>query len=177
RTVAEALILRRAYLLALPRDGLIVRVGAGEAVLDSDLTLLRPVLSRWREERSLRISECLESLDDGERRLLHDRLALALVIPLRWRGETVGGLLLGEKITRTEFTSEDVSLLTTLAAQMSVSLQNALLVRDRVEVARLEEELRLARQIQRSFLVSEFPETSRYEVHALNIPSKEVGGD
>ena len=60
---------------------------------------------------------------------------------------------------------------------MSVSLQNALLVRDRVELARLEEELRLARQIQRSFLVSEFPETSRYEVHALSIPSKEVGGD
>jgi serine phosphatase RsbU (regulator of sigma subunit) len=177
RTIAESLILRRAYLMALPRDGLIVRVGAGETIPEQDLHQMRPILSRWPEDRSLRVSECLESMDDGERGLLNDRLRLALVIPLRWRGETVGGLLLGDKITGTEFTAEDVTLLTTLATQLSVSLQNALLVRDRVGVARLEEELRLARQIQRSFLVSEFPKTSRFEVHALNIPSKEVGGD
>ncbi len=177
RTIAEALILRRAYLMALPRDGLILRVGAGETIGDDDLSKLRPMLTRWPEDRSQRVAECLEGLADGERGLVHDRLNLALIIPLRWRGETVGALLLGDKITGTEFTAEDVALLNTLATQMAVSLQNALLVRDRVEVARLEEELRLARQIQRSFLVSEFPETSRYEVHALNIPSKEVGGD
>ena len=177
RTIAESLILRRAYVMALPRDGLILRIGAGDAIPEHDLGQLRPMVSRWPEDRSLRVSECLESFEEGERALLHDRMSLALIIPLRWRGETVGALLLGDKITGTEFTSEDVSLLTSLAAQMSVSLQNALLVRDRVGVARLEEELRLARQIQRSFLVSEFPDTSRFEVYALNIPSKEVGGD
>lgn len=177
RTIAESLILRRAYLMALPREGLILRIGAGDTIPEPDLGQLRPMVSRWPEDRSLRVAECLESMEDGERALLHDRMSLALVIPLRWRGETVGALLLGDKITGTEFTSEDVSLLTTLAAQMAVSLQNALLVRDRVQVARLEEELRLARQIQRSFLVSEFPEASRFEVHALNISSKEVGGD
>jgi sigma-B regulation protein RsbU (phosphoserine phosphatase) len=177
RTIAEALILRRAYLMALPRDGIILRIGSGDTIPERDLEHLRPMVCQWPEDRSLRVSECLESLNDGERALLHDRMSLALVIPLRWRGETVGCLLLGDKITGTEFTAEDVTLLNALAAQMSVSLQNALLVRDRVEVARFEEELRLARQIQRSFLVSEFPQTSRYEVHALNIPSKEVGGD
>src|SRR5262245_47034113 len=177
RTIADALILRRAYLLALPREGMIVRVGAGESLAGGDEVMLRRILSRWGDDQSLRVSECLESLTEPDRGLLQDRLALALVILLRWRGETVGGLLLGDKITRTEFTSEDVTLLTTLAGQMSVSLQNALLVTERVQVARIEEELRLARQIQRSFLVSEFPETSRFEVHALNIPSKEVGGD
>jgi len=177
RTIAESLILRRAYLMALPRDGLILRIGAGDLIPEPDLVQLRPMLARWPEDRSQRVSECLETMEESERALLHDRMSLALVIPLRWRGETVGALLLGDKITGTEFTAEDVSLLNTLANQMSVSLQNALLVRDRVQVARIEEELRLARQIQRSFLVSEFPETSRYEVHALNIPSKEVGGD
>jgi sigma-B regulation protein RsbU (phosphoserine phosphatase) len=60
---------------------------------------------------------------------------------------------------------------------MSISLQNALLLLDRVQVVRIEEELRLARQIQRSFLHSEFPPTPRFDVHALNISSKEVGGD
>jgi serine phosphatase RsbU (regulator of sigma subunit) len=177
RTIADALILRRASIVALPRDGILVRVGAGESIPEADLVPLRSMVSGWPEDRSDRIAENFESLGDGERALLHDRLRLALLIPLRWRGEIVGALLLGEKITGTEFTAEDVTLLTTLATQMAVSLQNALLVNERVEVVRIEEELRLARQIQRSFLVSEFPETSRFEVHALNIPSKEVGGD
>src|SRR5262249_52543031 len=132
---------------------------------------------RPTEEGTVRLAELPDSPSGVERELLVDRLRLSLAIPLRWRGETVGGLLLGEKITGTQFTAEDVSLLSALAGQMSVSLQNALLVRDRVEVARIEEEMRLARQIQRSFLIHEFPAMHRFEVHAVNIPSKEVGGD
>jgi len=74
-------------------------------------------------------------------------------------------------------TMRELQLLTTLAGQVSVSLQNALLLRDRVAVARYEEELNLARQIQRASLLSEFPRMPRCEVHALYHPSKEVGGD
>lgn len=42
---------------------------------------------------------------------------------------------------------------------------------------RSEEELNLARRIQRSFLISNFPERPGLEVHALNVSSKEVSGD
>ena len=40
-----------------------------------------------------------------------------------------------------------------------------------------ERELQLARRIQRSFLISEFPRRPRVEVHAENLSSKEVSGD
>lgn len=43
--------------------------------------------------------------------------------------------------------------------------------------ARSEEELNLARRIQRSYLMSNFPERARLEVHAINVSSKEVSGD
>ncbi len=43
--------------------------------------------------------------------------------------------------------------------------------------ARSEEELNLARRIQRSFLLSAFPQRSGLEVHALNVSSKQVSGD
>ena len=178
RTIAEALLLRRAYLIALPRDGMIVRSGAGELPPEDQRGRLRAWLMQLPpEEGTVRLGDTLDGLDEEDRALVVGRLGVELVIPLRWRGETVGGLLLGEKITGTGYTSEDVTLLSALAGQMSVSLQNALLVQDRVGVVRLEEELRLARQIQRSFLVSDFPEMARFEVHAMNIPSKEVGGD
>jgi len=46
-----------------------------------------------------------------------------------------------------------------------------------LERAGAERELQLARRIQRSFLLSEFPARSRLDVHAVNVSSREVSGD
>ncbi len=178
RTIAESLLLRRAYLVALPRSDILVRTGAGPPPAAEDQSLLPDLLARLPlSADSVRLTDPVPGLTLADRALLVGRLGISVILPLHWRGETVGALLLGEKLTGTDYTSEDVSLLSTLAGQMSVSLQNALLVREREQVVRIEEELRLARQIQRSFLHSEFPATPRFDVHAVNIPSKEVGGD
>lgn len=62
------------------------------------------------------------------------------------------------------------------ALMMGVSLALAY-HKESVERAGSERELQLARRIQRSFLLSEFPRRSRVEVHAVNVSSKEVSGD
>ena len=49
--------------------------------------------------------------------------------------------------------------------------------RKAMERAGSERELMLARRIQESFLLSEFPERDRLEVYATNVSSKEVSGD
>ena len=46
-----------------------------------------------------------------------------------------------------------------------------------IEMARREKELELARKIQHAFLPESFPERTRFEVHAINVPSREVSGD
>ena len=46
-----------------------------------------------------------------------------------------------------------------------------------LDKARSEEELKLARRIQRSFLLSDFPELPGLEVHATNLSSRQVSGD
>jgi sigma-B regulation protein RsbU (phosphoserine phosphatase) len=46
-----------------------------------------------------------------------------------------------------------------------------------IEVARREKELELARKIQHSFLPESFPTRPRFEVHAINVPSRGVSGD
>ena len=46
-----------------------------------------------------------------------------------------------------------------------------------VEKARADQELNLARRIQESFLVREFPALARLDVHAVNVSSQEVSGD
>ncbi len=49
--------------------------------------------------------------------------------------------------------------------------------RDSIEKTRSETELDQARRIQRSFLLTQFPELPRLEVHALNLSSRQVSGD
>ncbi len=46
-----------------------------------------------------------------------------------------------------------------------------------LERAKSEQELQLARRIQSSFLPSEFPARARIQLHATNLPSREVSGD
>jgi serine phosphatase RsbU (regulator of sigma subunit) len=180
RTIAEALMLRSAHIVALSRDGALAHTGAGEPIARPDLQRLGEVIARLpgvSESQPIRVAQAGARLEPADRALLVERLGAALVLPMRSRGEAVGALLLGEKVAGTDYTAEDASLLSALADQMSVSLQNALLLRDRVAMARMEEELSLARRIQRAFLPSVFPQTRRFDVHAINIPSKEVGGD
>jgi sigma-B regulation protein RsbU (phosphoserine phosphatase) len=49
--------------------------------------------------------------------------------------------------------------------------------RQALDKAKAEQELTLARRIQRSFLIEDFPARPRFEVHAVNISSKQVSGD
>jgi sigma-B regulation protein RsbU (phosphoserine phosphatase) len=53
----------------------------------------------------------------------------------------------------------------------------AVFYRRAIDRAKSEEELTVARRIQRSFLLSHFPAMPRLEVHALNVSSRQVSGD
>jgi serine phosphatase RsbU (regulator of sigma subunit) len=177
-TLSEALLLRRGHIVVLTASGSIVRSGTGQPPTEAQGAALGRVLPKLPgQDAAFRLADRISTLDDAEQELLGREMGLALVVPLRWRGETLGALLLGGKLTDTDYTSEDVALLTDLASQVSVSLQNALLLSERVAVARIEEELNLARQIQSASLISVFPRLPRLEMFALTVPSKHVGGD
>ncbi len=49
--------------------------------------------------------------------------------------------------------------------------------RQALQQARAEQELNMARRIQRSFLLSQFPQSPKIQVHAVNVSSREVSGD
>jgi len=177
RTVSDSLLLRRAHIVVFTPGQAVAHTGAGAPIEPAILRALGGALPRVSaRQTSYRMTDRVDGLTREEQ----DQLASTgtmLLVPLRWREELVGALLLGGKLTGTPFTSEDVQLLTTLAAQVAVSFQNALLLRDRVAVARVEEEMNLARQIQRNSLLSDFPAIPRCEVHAVYRPARHVGGD
>ncbi len=178
RTITDALLLRSAYLVAFTPQGPVARAGAGPELLQETLEHIAALPSRLPvDATSFRLTDPIDGLRRPDRELLVHRLGIAVLVPIRLRGEMLGLLMLGEKLTATEHTGEDVNLIATLASQMGISMQNALLLRDRLAVARLEEELHLAHQIQQTFLRNDFPRLPRCEVHAVNLPSRQVGGD
>ena len=100
-----------------------------------------------------------------------------LLIPLSHRERLVGILVLGEKITKTRFTTEEMTILSVLSSQTAIALENANLYQETLEKQRMQEELNLAKEIQQNLLPSIVPGGDHYELAGYNLPSKEVGGD
>ncbi len=71
-----------------------------------------------------------------------------------------------------------IGMFTLLFTALFMGMATAMVYyRKSLERAKAEEELHLARRIQRSFLISQFPPMPRLEVHAINVSSKQVSGD
>lgn len=105
------------------------------------------------------------------------RRGLSLVLPLLQHGSTCGALCLGPKMTGQPYGPDDVEFLSALGHLAFVSIQNSHLVEEQIEKERLEEEMRLAREIQERLLPQEIPTLPGIEVATLARPSRFVGGD
>ncbi len=70
-----------------------------------------------------------------------------------------------------------LELLSAFASQAAVALQRARIGRDLLERRRLERELAIARDIQRSFLPSAAPDVPGFDLAGTSISHDEVGGD
>jgi len=92
-------------------------------------------------------------------------------------GQIVGVLQLLNKFEAPKFTAEDEDFLMKLSGHMAMALENARLHREIVEKQRLEKEMALAREIQRSLLPESPPVVPGYEIAVMNEPCFEVGGD
>jgi sigma-B regulation protein RsbU (phosphoserine phosphatase) len=99
------------------------------------------------------------------------------IIPLISKETEYGYIFIGEKLNKAPFTVSDFDFLSTLANMAVISLDNARMIDEMIEKKRLEEELDLARNIQARLLPREMPKIEGFNVHAVNIASKMVGGD
>jgi len=102
---------------------------------------------------------------------------LKLLIPMQIQEETRGLLAVGEKIAPQPFQSDEHEFLSTLCNLAMISIENARLFEEALAKQRIEEELNIARDIQQRLLPQECPGHSGLEIHGLNIPTSQVGGD
>jgi len=100
-----------------------------------------------------------------------------LLLPLTDKGEIIGVIATSSKVAGFRYTYEDITLLSVLANQVVVAINNAYLYAESLDKQRLEEELAVARQIQINLLPKSVPVHDKFQFAAFNHPSRQVGGD
>jgi sigma-B regulation protein RsbU (phosphoserine phosphatase) len=100
-----------------------------------------------------------------------------LCVPIRFQGRLIGILMVTNKKTLEPFTSDDMRLLSIIAAQSGQFIRNSQLQQDNLEKKRMEQSLAMARDIQLSLLPEKVPETKALEIYSYFKPTDEVGGD
>ena len=91
--------------------------------------------------------------------------------------DTVGLIYMDSRVTPADLSSGNRELLQTLAIEASTILENARLIEEERGKIRMEDELRLAREIQQGLQPSSMPQTGWFRAAGSSSPSTQVGGD
>jgi serine phosphatase RsbU (regulator of sigma subunit)/pSer/pThr/pTyr-binding forkhead associated (FHA) protein len=89
----------------------------------------------------------------------------------------IGVLYLDSREKGTLTSRATLAALDTLATEAAVAIENARLYRDSVEKARIEQELRIASQIQQALLPQGRKHGSFFEATGASMPTRAIGGD
>ncbi len=100
-----------------------------------------------------------------------------LGVPLTLKGKMTGIITVFNKRDESGFTSNDQRLLSIIAAQSAQIVENARLNQEEQALMHIQEEMRVAQNIQQNLLPREVPVFEGYEFAGKSIPAKEVGGD
>ncbi len=100
-----------------------------------------------------------------------------LCIPLIYKDKVIGVLDI-EHTRRGYFNEGHVRIMTTMAAQVAIAIENATLY-ERIarQEQRLEQDLALARELQFRLLPQKLPVFKHAEVATLFVPARQIGGD
>ena len=151
----------------------------GEPILKVSRSISRRVL---KEEVAILLPNVLEdAVLKSEASIVTTGIRSAMAAPL-WHSDsgknTVIGVVYLDSRERTHtFSEEDLELVTALASVAAAKIENARLLEESLEKRRLEEDMRVAAEIQRSMLPKASPTIGGYDVAAGTEPCRAVGGD
>lgn len=119
----------------------------------------------------------VENISNAEIRNKLSLFNIAFIFPVFNHGKLSNIVFLSEKLSKKDFSEEDLNFLESVLNLSAISIDNSALVKEFLEKQKMEKELNVARNIQLALLPDKLPEISGYDLHALNIPAQFVGGD
>ena len=100
-----------------------------------------------------------------------------LMVPTFNEGKLNNIVCLGKKLNNTPFTRSDLEFLESIINLSVISIENSILFQEYLDKQQIENELKIAREIQVALLPDHIPQVECYEIAADNIPALHVGGD
>jgi serine phosphatase RsbU (regulator of sigma subunit) len=100
-----------------------------------------------------------------------------LVAPLSVKGNVLGVMLVGQSDRSPDFSERTLEIITGIAQQTAMAVQNDLLQQEMAERERLERELQLAHEIQETFLPEHLPDLPGWELAVTWRAARQVAGD
>ncbi len=100
-----------------------------------------------------------------------------LAVPLSVKGDVLGVMLLEEIPAARRFHERRMEIITGIAQQAAMAVQNDRLQQEMAGRERLERELQLAREIQQTFMPSQLPHLPGWELAVTWRAARQVGGD
>jgi len=100
-----------------------------------------------------------------------------LSVPMIIKGKMIGILSLFNKESESGFTETDQRLLSIIATQSANVIENSRLFEEEKKLMQIQQEIQVASEIQKNLLPKEIPLIEGYDIYAVNIPAREVGGD
>ncbi len=122
----------------------------------------------------MRVFNQREGLNEREA-TLYD-MGVRATIPMETQGALRGLLLVGARL-RYDIDDEDLEYLSSLANLAIGALESARMLDEMIVKERLEEDLRIAAEIQQALLPRTLPAIDGFEIAGQTIPTQQVGGD
>jgi sigma-B regulation protein RsbU (phosphoserine phosphatase) len=180
----EAVPAERGAILLLEGQPVALQVKASRARSGgSDVKVSRSIARRVVDDRvSVLIPNVLDDAAFREQEsIVATGIRSAVCAPL-WLGvsgqDEVIGLVYLDSLRGTHtFSEQDLRIVTALASVAAAKIENARLLEDRLEKQRLEEEMRVAAEIQRWLMPKAAPQVPGYCLVGSNKPCRTIGGD
>ncbi|MBN1304065.1 MAG: GAF domain-containing protein [Anaerolineales bacterium] len=148
-----------------------------------------PILKAAKQSNSLVVSELQPDQEptswpdiipipqDVGDHLFQSEASLLFSVPLSIKGDLYGVMLVQEACGGRRFRNRRLEIVTGIAQQAALAIQNDRLQAEKVIRERLEYEVLMARQIQETFIPDHLPVIRGWELAARWRPARQVGGD
>jgi serine phosphatase RsbU (regulator of sigma subunit) len=178
--VFQAIPAERGFLFLKEGDELICKIarGAEAGAAASQIQISRSITNRVLSEGSSILTS--DAMHDPRFQAQHSvvlsQIRSVMAVPLA-SGEETFGLIYVDNPFHNRFQEEDLKVLTTIASVASIKIEHERLLEERLEKRRMEEELKVASEIQMRLQPVSPPRIEGWEMTGVSFPCREIGGD
>jgi len=180
--VFEAIPAERAFLFLKEKDDLVCKIAraAGRGALPADLQvqISRSITNKvLTEGASVLTSDAAhDPRFQSQNSVVLSQIRSVMAVPL-FSGEETFGMVYVDNPLDNRFTEEDLQVLTTIASVASIKIEHERLLEERLEKRRMEEELKVASEIQLRLQPVAPPKLQGWDMTGVSFPCREIGGD